>query len=143
MKEVLRHLLLVTIIGAGPDASLSNSGMAQSAVSETTQQVEERVLSTLAVAVKNQISKLPRASKSQTKRANEISGWYKARDYEPIWITGKQVSEKAEKTIYKLLTAYEDGLIPSDYKASRLFSLAAVQSTEQQAAFEIALSQRL
>lgn len=101
---------------------------------------EIRITSPLIDAIKARVSSLPHRTKSQIKRSNQIRDWYQARDYQPLWLVDGKVDSRVEKVIYKLLTAYEDGLISDDYKATKLFALAGTSDVEQQADLEVSLS---
>ena len=51
---------------------------------------------------------------SDIQRTEEIALWYEERDYAPIWIADGEPTKSAQEVIFALLTAYEDGLVPSN-----------------------------
>lgn len=98
------------------------------------------VLSALQQAIKAELGRLAGKSKAQKIRNGEIRNWYEERVFAPLWIKDGRVSTNAEEVIFKLMTAYEDGLVSREYNGSKLFAMAYAQTPEEQARFEVMLS---
>ncbi|WP_169054218.1 L,D-transpeptidase family protein [Nitratireductor sp. XY-223] len=77
---------------------------------------------------------------SDTRRAERIALWYEERDFEPLWIRNGKATNAAKEVVFALLNAHEDGLIPSNYAADRIFPKLQKEAEDGLADFEVSLS---
>lgn len=136
MKYVLLALALcsTTPVLAQSVAPANSAADASIAAEE-----KEKPRSAVQLAVIEQLAALPRASHADRIRADELAEWYEARDFAPFWSPANRRAA-TETVIYRLLTAYEDGLIPADYRASTLFEKQGLKDPAGVASFDVALS---
>ena len=73
----------------------------------------------------------------------ELSAFYAARNYAPLWLTGGRRGAEVEALLDTLSSAHLDGLVPADFLAPARSALdtAAAGSSGEVAQAEIALSQ--
>jgi len=77
---------------------------------------------------------------SDEQRSANIALWYEQRDYAPLWLVDGKPSRAAQKVIFALLTAYEDGLNPAEYKADVMYPKIGNGDAQHLADFEVSLS---
>lgn len=102
--------------------------------------VVAQALSPLAQALKQALANLPTGTASQKSRAAEITRWYEQRNFEPHWVRDGKPTAAAERVVFTLFKAYEEGLDPKEYKAGVLFQKLGDAGTDKLGAFEVALA---
>lgn len=137
-----RYVLAIVMMTAAPALLASPNAWAQTTDQTTgAQTAPAAILSPLQQAISEKLSQLPRKSSADRIRADELAQWYAAREFRPFWAdSGSDRKVAADAVIYRLLTAYEDGLIPADYDAGSLFEKQALTDPQGKASFEVDLS---
>jgi L,D-transpeptidase YcbB len=69
-----------------------------------------------------------------------VSGFYAAREYQPVWTGATGLNAAGESVVRALARADEDGLNPEDYVPKALADLAAQRTPEGTADLEVLLS---
>lgn len=83
------------------------------------------------------------AGDDSDQRMLDLYEFYDGRLYEPVWVTVGGATEKARAMAGALLRAESHGLVPEDYGAAIIATLAQAQSVQALADLEIRLSKAL
>jgi murein L,D-transpeptidase YcbB/YkuD len=142
MKNIVYSLVIsVALATSAQSAQSANTDASnQETQSQTAVQTPQPTLSPVQSSTFERLAKLSNSTKADRQRAQEITQWYKNRSYEPIWVVNGEPSAEAQEVIYSLMTAYEQGLLAADYRATSLFGKLSANSDAGIADFEVSLS---
>ena len=139
VQRIWKPLGLALVLGI---AATVHSGSLSFATETQAQEAEQTApaLTAQQEAIRDRLTRLPKATGSERARANRMSEWYAERAYQPIWIRDGKPTTASERITFMLIKAYEDGLDPDEYAAIGLFGKLASKTDEGLADFEISLS---